>query len=105
MTMMMIGMNIIIREIMNRRTPGSKLLPCCAIVLRHIHIKPCDKNLFFVIWAATQTYADFETQIRAVLGRERIRATDYEEAARLITRMVLGACGIASGEQSNLKAP
>ena len=31
------------------------------------------RHLFFVIWAATQTYADFETQIRAVLGRDRIR--------------------------------
>jgi TetR/AcrR family transcriptional regulator len=63
------------------------------------------RHLFFVIWAATQTYADFETQIRAVLGRDRIRPADYENAARLITRMVLGACGIAGGEQSNLKAP
>ena len=52
------------------------------------------RHLFFVIWAATQTYADFETQIRAVLGRERIRPADYAEATRLITRMVLGACGL-----------
>ena len=52
------------------------------------------QHLFFVIWAATQTYADFETQIRAVLGRERIRGADYEEATRLITAMVLGACGL-----------
>ena len=52
------------------------------------------QHLFFVIWAATQTYADFETQIRAVLGRERIRSADYEEATRLITAMVLGACGL-----------
>ena len=53
------------------------------------------RHLFFVIWAATQTYADFETQVRAVLGRERIRPADYQEATRLITRMVLGACGLA----------
>ena len=53
------------------------------------------RHLFFVIWAATQTYADFETQIRAVLGRESMRPADYDEAYRLITRMVLGACGIA----------
>jgi TetR/AcrR family transcriptional regulator len=44
------------------------------------------RHLFFVIWAATQTYADFETQIRAVLGRDTIRPADYDEAARLITR-------------------
>ena len=52
------------------------------------------QHLFFVIWAATQTYADFETQIRAVLGREKMRGADYEEATRLITAMVLGACGL-----------
>lgn len=58
-------------------------------------IRPVEPHhLFFILWAATQTYADFETQIRAVLGRERIRPADYEEAARLITRMVLGACGL-----------
>jgi TetR/AcrR family transcriptional regulator len=52
------------------------------------------QHLFFVIWAATQTYADFEIQIRAVLGREKIRPGDYEKATRLITAMVLGACGL-----------
>jgi hypothetical protein len=30
-----------------------------------------------------------------VLGRDTIRPADYDEAARLITRMVLGACGLA----------
>ncbi|HXV24623.1 MAG TPA: TetR/AcrR family transcriptional regulator [Alphaproteobacteria bacterium] len=58
-------------------------------------IRPIEPHhLFFILWAATQTYADFETQIRAVLARKRIRPADYEEAARLITRMVLGACGV-----------
>ncbi len=54
-------------------------------------------HLFFAVWAATQTYADFEAQIRAVLRRDRLRPADYAAGAELITRMVLGACGIARG--------
>jgi TetR/AcrR family transcriptional regulator len=63
------------------------------------------QHLFFVIWAATQTYADFETQIRAVLGRERIRGADYEDATRLITAMVLGACGLETEERTLAPTP
>jgi TetR/AcrR family transcriptional regulator len=60
-------------------------------------MKPVDApHLFFVIWAATQTYADFECQIRAVLKRERLRPEDYTAGATLIARMVLGACEIGS---------
>jgi AcrR family transcriptional regulator len=31
-------------------------------------------HLFFTIWAATQTYADFEAQVCAVLGRDQLTA-------------------------------
>ncbi len=59
-------------------------------------MRPVDApHLFFVIWSATQTYADFDCQIRAVLKRERLRPEDYSAGAALITRMVLSACGIA----------
>jgi TetR/AcrR family transcriptional regulator len=59
-------------------------------------MRPVDApHLFFVIWSATQTYADFDCQIRAVLKRERLRAEDFTAGGSLITRMVLGACGIA----------
>ena len=51
-------------------------------------------HLFFVIWAATQTYADFDVQVQAVLGRRRLRPRDYRAATDLITRLVLGGCGI-----------
>jgi TetR/AcrR family transcriptional regulator len=53
------------------------------------------EHLFFVIWAATQTYADFEAQVRAVLGRDKLLPADYRAGAELVTRMVLAACGIA----------
>jgi TetR/AcrR family transcriptional regulator len=59
-------------------------------------MRPVDvPHLFFVIWSATQTYADFECQIRAVLKRERLKPEDFDAGANLITRMVLSACGLA----------
>ncbi len=58
-------------------------------------MQPVDvPHLFFVIWSSTQTYADFECQIRAVLKRERLKPADFAAGTALITRMVLGACGI-----------
>ncbi|MFZ5791178.1 MAG: TetR/AcrR family transcriptional regulator [Pseudomonadota bacterium] len=53
------------------------------------------EHLFFVIWAATQTYADFEAQMRAVLKRDSLRPSDYRAGAEIITRMVLSALDIA----------
>ncbi len=52
------------------------------------------RHLFFVLWAMTQTYADFEVQIRAVLGRRRLGARDFQAGADLIERLVLGGCGL-----------
>src|SRR5262249_6437323 len=53
-------------------------------------MRPVDApHLFFVIWAATQTYADFDVQIRAVLKRSELKERDYDAATRLITNMVL----------------
>jgi TetR/AcrR family transcriptional regulator len=51
-------------------------------------------HLFFILWAATQTYADFDSQIRAVLNRKRLSRDDYEAGSALIARMVFGACGL-----------
>jgi TetR/AcrR family transcriptional regulator len=60
-------------------------------------IAPVDaRHLFFVLWAATQTYADFEAQLRAVLGRKRLRAADYRAGAALITRMILATCRVGA---------
>ncbi len=53
------------------------------------------KHLFFIIWAATQTYADFDVQAAALLGRRRLARRDFEAARALVTRMVLRACGLA----------
>jgi len=53
------------------------------------------RHLFFVLWAMTQTYADFEVQIRAVLGRRRLGAGDFQAGTELIERLVLLGCGLA----------
>jgi TetR/AcrR family transcriptional regulator len=52
-------------------------------------------HLFFTIWAATQTYADFDVQMRAVLGRQKLTAADHRRAADHVVTLVLRGCGLA----------
>lgn len=51
-------------------------------------------HLFFTVWAATQTYADFDVQVRAVLGRDELSEADRERATRHVEDWVLSACGL-----------
>lgn len=54
---------------------------------------PVDPRHFvFHLWAVTQHYADFEVQVRAVLGRERLEEADFAAAAANITALVLRGC-------------
>lgn len=53
-------------------------------------------HLFFTIWAATQTYADFDVQMRAVLSEGRpLTVADQQRATRHVLTMVLRGCGLA----------
>ena len=52
-------------------------------------------HLFFTLWAATQTYADFEVQVCAVLGRESLSAADHDRATTHVVGLVLRGCGLA----------
>ena len=54
-------------------------------------------HLFFTIWAATQTYADFDVQVRAVLGRTRLNTVDRERATQHVVDLLLRGCGLAPG--------
>ena len=54
------------------------------------------RHLFFVIWAMTQTYADFDVQVAAVLGRKHLAPRDYQAATALVTRLVLRGAGLQS---------
>lgn len=49
-------------------------------------------HLFFLIWAMTQTYADFATQIEIVLDKEKLDEDDFENAYTIITDMVFSLC-------------
>jgi TetR/AcrR family transcriptional regulator len=51
-------------------------------------------HLFFCVWAMTQTYADFDGQIRAVLGPETSDDQIFADAAQTVTRLVLQGCGV-----------
>jgi TetR/AcrR family transcriptional regulator len=56
-------------------------------------IAPVDPHhLMFSIWAATQTYADFEWQIASITGKAKLDDSDYEAAIDTITRLVLKGC-------------
>ncbi|MBA1291119.1 TetR/AcrR family transcriptional regulator [Pseudomonas japonica] len=51
-------------------------------------------HLMFSIWAATQTYADFDWQIATVTGKAQLSVDDYEAATQTITTLVLKGCGL-----------
>ena len=51
-------------------------------------------HLLFSIWAATQTYADFDWQISTVTGKANLDDADYEAAAQTIIRLVLKGCEV-----------
>lgn len=58
-------------------------------------IQPVDSvHLFFTMWAMTQTYADFEVQVNAVLG-ESIRSQDQRERAiEHVLTVIFRTCGL-----------
>ncbi len=51
-------------------------------------------HLFFTIWAATQTYADFEVQICAVMGRASLDAEAQARATQHVVSLILRGCGL-----------
>ncbi|MEN0107598.1 MAG: TetR/AcrR family transcriptional regulator [Pseudomonas sp.] len=60
-------------------------------------------HLLFSIWAATQTYADFDWQISIVTGKAKLDDADYEAAAETIIRMVIGGCEVSEGNIKPVK--
>jgi TetR/AcrR family transcriptional regulator len=51
-------------------------------------------HLLFNIWAMTQTYADFDVQIRAVLGLVSIDDAEFAVATDTVVALVLKGCGV-----------
>ena len=57
--------------------------------------KVAPAHLFFAIWAMTQTYADFDVQIRAVLGEDAAHEDKtFATATATVTALVLKGCGV-----------
>lgn len=52
-------------------------------------------HLFFTIWAATQTYADFEVQICAVLGCASLDGEAQARATQHVVSLILRGCGLS----------
>lgn len=51
-------------------------------------------HLFFALWAMTQTYADFDVQIGAVLGSAALSETDFDDATDQVVAFALRGCGL-----------
>ena len=59
------------------------------------------QHLFFIIWAATQTYADFSTQICLMLGKDKLVESDFETATDLLTRIILQGLQVKCNQSAN----
>lgn len=46
-------------------------------------------HMMFLIWAATQAYADLAPQFALLMGKEKMALEDYDNAAKLLTQWVL----------------
>ncbi|CCN38298.1 putative Transcriptional regulator, TetR family [Vibrio nigripulchritudo SO65] len=53
-------------------------------------------HLMFMLWASTQTYADFSWQICTVMNKTELEEADFEQAASFIAQMVIKGCGLRS---------
>lgn len=53
-------------------------------------------HFFFTLWASTQTYADFDVQIRAVLGHDSSSPRARKRAIEHVLKVTLRACGLAA---------
>ncbi len=52
-------------------------------------------HFLFLIWAATQHYADFAAQIAAVYGKSQLDAPIFAKATESLTGIILKGCGIS----------
>ncbi|MGZ8355826.1 MAG: TetR family transcriptional regulator C-terminal domain-containing protein [Telluria sp.] len=63
-------------------------------------------HLLFSIWAMTQSYADFSAQMTLVLGKDELDTTDFSDAEKLITDMILAAVvPVTTGTHAELVRP
>ncbi|OLO03394.1 MULTISPECIES: TetR family transcriptional regulator C-terminal domain-containing protein [Salinicola] len=56
--------------------------------------------LIFLIWSATQHYADFETQIVGITHRETLADEDFRSASDFLCQVIIKGCGVRRREPS-----
>ncbi len=54
-------------------------------------------HLLFILWAATQTYADFEAQMCSVLGRDALLPEDFARGEATLMQLLVCELGIGLG--------
>ncbi|MDW7745623.1 TetR/AcrR family transcriptional regulator [Halomonas sp.] len=52
------------------------------------------EHLFFTIWASTQTYADFSSQISLALGKSELDEEDFRRAGDFLVHVLLKGLGL-----------
>lgn len=52
-------------------------------------------HFMFMVWGATQHYADFATQVHWALGKERLEDTDFKAAEETLCHIILKGVGLA----------
>ncbi len=58
-------------------------------------IAPLDPaHLIFLLWSATQHYADFACQVKASLGRAALTEIDFDAATHTLTQVILRGCAV-----------
>jgi AcrR family transcriptional regulator len=56
-------------------------------------------DLFFCIWAMTQAYADFSSQMTIMKQKRVLEEADYDAAKATIVQLVLGGLGLEGGRK------
>lgn len=62
-------------------------------------------DLFFCIWAMTQAYADFASQMIIMKRKRTLEEADYDAAKETIVQLVLGGLGLDRGVQPGRASP
>ncbi|MCH8530784.1 MAG: TetR/AcrR family transcriptional regulator [Saccharospirillum sp.] len=52
-------------------------------------------HFMFMVWGATQHYADFATQVHWALGKEQLEDTDFKAAEETLCHIILKGIGLA----------
>lgn len=53
-------------------------------------------HLLFTLWSSTQTYADFDWQVKLHMNNDQLTDKDYDEATEALIKVVLKGCGIST---------